>query len=95
MTRRTKPAQRKHLDGSLCPEGTAVLPARHKFCCDMFRARAHACYFDVRYEWWPRQRGWFNVIMPEAGGGGIAMAFCPHCGTKLGGIRRQGRYFPV
>lgn len=94
VTRR-RPQQRTHIDGSPCPEGTAQLPRRHRFCCEDFRQRAHACYFDVRYEWWPRQRGWFNVISPDAGGGGIAMAFCPHCGARLQGIRRSGRYFPV
>lgn len=94
MSRR-RLAERKHLDGSPCPEGTARAPRRHEFCCDEFQDRTLACYFDVRYEWWSRQRGWFNVISPEAGGGGIAMQYCPHCGTKLGGLRRSGRYFPV
>ncbi len=94
MSRR-KPPVARHIDGTPCPEGTASLPRGHVFCCEAFRQRTLACYFDVRYEWWPRQRGWFNVITPDAGGGGIALAFCPHCGTKLRGMRRTGRYYPV
>jgi hypothetical protein len=34
-----------------------------------------ACYFDIRYEWWPKQKGWFNIISEAAGSGGIATSF--------------------
>jgi hypothetical protein len=60
-----------------------LLPSRYKACCDDFEQRTTACYVDIRYEWWRRQRGWFVIIAPNAGGGGIAIHFCPHCGEKL------------
>jgi len=72
-----------HADGSPCPEGTQRLPECGVVCCDDFRAHTLACYFDIRYEYWVGQRGWFVIIAPEAGGGGIAISYCPHCGTKL------------
>lgn len=83
---------RTHADGSICPEGTARLPKRGKLCCAAFAARTEACYFDIRYEWWPSYRGWFTIIQPDAGGGGVAMNFCPHCGARLAGAKRSGRY---
>lgn len=81
-----------HADGIPCPEGTQRLPRDGKLCCEAFRARTLACFFDVRYEWWPNHRGWFTLINPSAGGGGIAMNFCPHCGERLPGRLHQGRY---
>jgi hypothetical protein len=81
-----------HGDGSICPEGTARRPRPYKPCCRDFDRHTLACFFDIRYEWWPRYRGWFNIISPSAGGGGIALNFCPHCGKRLPGIRRSGRY---
>jgi hypothetical protein len=42
-----------------------------------------ACYFDLRYEWWSKQKGWFIALAPNAGGGGIAISYCPHCGANL------------
>jgi hypothetical protein len=85
----------KHIDGSDCPEGTQRLPRRFTPCCEAFLHRTRACYFDIRYEWWPAQRGWFVGIDPSAGGGGIALSYCPHCGSRLGGIRRTGRQLEV
>ncbi|MCE9603235.1 MAG: hypothetical protein K8S21_13610 [Gemmatimonadetes bacterium] len=88
-------ARRKHLDGSICPEGTRSVPRGFRPCCDEFAARTLACFFDIRYEWWSGQRNWFVLITPEAGGGGIAMAHCPHCGAKLKGGAKRGRYLRV
>lgn len=81
-----------HADGSVCPEGTARRPRSYRPCCEEFDARTLACFFDIRYEWWPRYRGWFTIINPTAGGGGIAMNFCPHCGQRLPGRPRSGRF---
>jgi hypothetical protein len=88
-------AVRKHLDGSLCPEGTRRIHARFSACCEEFTHRTRACYFDIRYEWWPKLKNWFVVISDEAGGGGIAINFCPHCGRKLKGQKRSGRWYEV
>lgn len=91
-----KRTRRTHTDGSLCLEGTQRVPRRFTPCCGHFAARTLACYFDVRYEHWPRH-GWLIVISPDAGGGGIRIAYCPHCGAALGKSRRSrgGRYLDV
>jgi len=91
----TETKGRKHTDGSYCPEGTQRIPSRYTPCCDDFLAHTFACYFDIRYEWWPRLRGWFIVIDPSAGGGGVAISHCPHCGGKLSGVARSGRYIEI
>jgi hypothetical protein len=83
--------QRLHPDGSVCPEGTVRLPARFKPCCSDFFSHCSACYYDIRYEWWSSRRGWFIVIADAAGGGGIAINFCPHCGARLQGRISSGR----
>ena len=90
-----KPSARKHLDGSICPEGTRIVPRGFKACCEAFDWRTRACFFDIRYEWWSGQRNWFVLISPEGGGGGIAIAHCPHCGARLQGGAKQGRYLRV
>jgi len=72
-----------HDDGSQCPEGTRKVPRGFKPCCDSFDQHTRACYFDLRYEWWPKYKGWFIPLAPKAGGGGIQIQFCPHCGTSL------------
>lgn len=75
---------RKHADGSPCPEGTQRLPASGVVCCDAFWAHTLACYFDIRYEYWEgRAPNWHIIIAPAAGGGGIAIQYCPHCGAKF------------
>jgi hypothetical protein len=85
-----------HIDGTPCPEGTQRLPPGDApLCCEAFRARTFACYFDIRYEYWPDNAGWFVIITPDAGGGGIAINFCPHCGAKLAGEGHAGRYFDL
>lgn len=73
----------KHADGTLCPEGTALLPSRFRACCAFFEAHTRACYFDLRFEWWAKARGWFVTIAPQAGGGGVAIHYCPNCGSAL------------
>ncbi|MGE0045319.1 MAG: hypothetical protein AB7J28_12900 [Hyphomonadaceae bacterium] len=81
-----------HSDGSLCPEGTQSLPSSGAICCDAFGWRTLACYFDIRYEFWENPEGWFVIIQPDAGGGGILLSYCPHCGAKLPGELEPGRY---
>jgi len=76
-------AEVRHSDGTVCPEGTRRVPRGFKACCESFAGHTTACYFDVRYEWWPRRKGWFIAIAKAAGGGGIAISFCPHCGARL------------
>lgn len=59
------------------------MPPRFKACCAAFNAHTTTCELDVRYEWWSKARRWFIAIAEVAGGGGIEMAFCPHCGSRL------------
>lgn len=75
--------EKLHPDGSQCPEGTKKVPRFFKACCEDFALRTKACYHDIRYEWWTKHKGWFIQIAPSAGGGGIQIKYCPHCGTKL------------
>ena len=84
-----------HTDGSPCPEGTQCLPEDGRICCNAFAARTMACYFDIRYEYWQNLGGWFVVIQPDAGGGGVAINYCPHCGARLQGEARTGRYYDL
>ncbi len=91
----SKAKPRKHADGSLCPEGTQRLPIRFVPCCPEFTARTFACCYDIRYEWWSQHKGWFIVIAESAGSGGIAISFCPHCGSKLSGGKKSGRFIEV
>src|SRR5262249_34539829 len=84
-----------HADGSECREGTARVPAPFSPCCAAFRQQVVACEFDIRYEWWQSQDTWVIVIADCAGGGGVAINYCPHCGTKLRGSEKIGRYIEV
>ena len=77
---------RIHADGSPCLEGTGSVPKDFVACCADVEARTTACVFDLRFEFWPRKNAWFIPLDPEVGGGGIEIAFCPHCGTRLGSI---------
>jgi hypothetical protein len=79
----------------MCPEGAQRLPADGAICCNDFRERTLACFFDIRYEYWPAYAGWFVIISPDAGGGGVAINFCPHCGLKLEGDSHAGRYIEI
>jgi len=73
-----------HSDGTKCKEGTASVPARFVPCCETFANHTTACELDVRYEWWREKRQWVIAIAESAGGGGIRIAHCPHCGSRLG-----------
>jgi hypothetical protein len=75
----------KHEDGTPCPEGSRKVPRGFGACCEVFEGHTTSCYFDIRYEWWAKERTWVTVIPDGAGGGGIEMFFCPHCGTRLEG----------
>jgi hypothetical protein len=59
------------------------VPPRFRHCCEVFRAHTTTCELDVRYEWWPKANRWFIAILDSAGGGGIEIGFCPHCGRQL------------
>ena len=83
--------QGKHNDGAICPEGTIKVHPKYKMCCEEFGRRTLACYYDIRYEWWPKSKGWFIIISPQAGGGGIRINYCPHCSAKLNGKPSGGR----
>jgi hypothetical protein len=74
---------KQHTDGTRCKEGTRDVPPDFAPCCDDFAAHLDTCEYDVRYEWWPGQRMWVIAIAEAAGGGGVHMAHCPHCGTRL------------
>jgi hypothetical protein len=75
---------RLHADGSVCLEGTQVLPEGFAACCDRFVHSTAACSVDVRFEWWERHDGWY-VIMADGGQSGLRFSFCPFCGSKLVG----------
>lgn len=86
---RLQPAGRKHADGSLCLEGTRKLPRGFTACCSQFEAHTAVCVYDVRYEWSGEQggAGSWQIAIPEiAGGGGLVIAHCPHCGASLAGL---------
>ena len=91
----TEDGRPAHIDGSPCPEGEQRLAPDGALCCAAFEARTRACYFDIRYEYWVSQGGWFIIIQPDAGGGGVAINNCPHCGARLAGELREGRYFDM
>jgi hypothetical protein len=72
-----------HNDGTICKEGTQLVPDSFVPCCQMFDAHTATCEFDIRYEWRKTPRRWVIAISESAGGGGIEIAFCPHCGNRL------------
>lgn len=74
-----------HPDGTTCREGTRSVPSDWTPCCDVFGGHVDTCEFDVRYEFWPQRDGWFVAIAESAGGGGIEIHWCPHCGKRLSG----------
>jgi hypothetical protein len=84
-----------HPDGTKCLEGTRRVPRSFKACCEVFDGHTSACAFDIRYEWWSKQKMWVIAISESAGDGGIAIQFCPHCGAKLTGSRKSGRYVDI
>ena len=81
-----------HADGTICLEGTSRVPKPYRPCCQAFDVQTSMCAFDVRYEWSPRQKTWVIAISESAGGGGVVITYCPHCGDKLrpsGGARSE------
>jgi hypothetical protein len=72
-----------HADGSPCREGTQSVPDDYIPCCKLFEAHTRTCVYDIRYEWWPKPDKWVIAISEAAGGGGITISFCPHCGAQL------------
>jgi hypothetical protein len=75
----------RHPDGTLCLEGTSSLPPDFQPCCEVFAGHTATCAHDLRYEWWRKSRRWVIAIAESAGGGGIMIRYCPHCGTPLVG----------
>lgn len=59
------------------------MPRKHVPCCEIFAGHLDTCEFDVRYEWRSKSKQWVIAIAESAGGGGLTMNFCPHCGKKL------------
>jgi hypothetical protein len=80
----------RHSDGTLCKEGTTSVPKGFAACCAAFSDHVATCDFDVRYEWRRQSRDWVIAIPESAGGGGVRISFCPHCGSRLG-ARRKGK----
>lgn len=72
-----------HTDGTICQEGTRKVPRNYIPCCEEFNQRTMACVFDIRYEWWSSIKRWVICIDDSAGGGGITISHCPHCGVLL------------
>ncbi len=73
-----------HPSGTKCPQGTSKVPDNFVPCCAFFESHTKNCYYDIRFEWWTNLAGgWVIVISPDAGGGGIAINYCPSCGRKL------------
>jgi hypothetical protein len=73
----------KHSDGTTCFEGTQMIPEDYHPCCSAFAQHTSMCDSDVRYEFWKEHDRWYIPISPMAGGGGIEIDFCPHCGRRL------------
>lgn len=67
----------------ICLEGTALIPVNFNPCCDVFAGHVETCAFDLRYEWWEKSQQWVIRIADDAGGGGVRVRFCPHCGHQL------------
>jgi hypothetical protein len=78
----------RHIDGTPCKEGTRRVPVGFRACCAAFRGHVSTCDYDLRYEWWKIQRFWVITIAESAGGGGVVIRYCPHCGAELRPLRR-------
>lgn len=74
---------KKHPDGSYCLENHQRCPEEGKPCCTLFEDHTVACVYDLRYEWWAKPGFWVVRLADSAGGGGIKISFCPHCGSEL------------
>lgn len=75
-----EPKENAHTDGTLCFEGTKMIPENFKPCCDTFESHVKTCIYDLRFEWWDKRKSWFIML---SDGSGIKIDFCPHCGTKF------------
>jgi hypothetical protein len=75
---------RLHADGTVCMEGSQVVPDGFEACCDRFLNSTTACSVDVRFEWWESHDGWY-VIIADGGHSGLHFSFCPFCGSRLAG----------
>jgi hypothetical protein len=75
-----------HADGTGCLEGTKLVPVNFSPCCDEFAGHLSTCAYDLRYEYWKKSKTWVIAIAESAGGGGIVIRYCPHCGNKLNQI---------
>lgn len=73
----------KHPDGTPCLEGVRGAPKTFRSCCDLFEGHLSACVYDIRFEWQGRSGRWAIPIADAAGGGSIAIRYCPHCGLRL------------
>lgn len=78
-------------DGTVCLEGTKSVPKSYAPCCKVFHEHTRTCVYDIRYEWWPKSNHWVIAIVESAGGGGITMSYCLHCGARLMPQRQQRR----
>jgi hypothetical protein len=74
---------RRHTDGSVCLEGTKSVPEGYAPCCESFDYRTTRCAYDIRFEYWKERDIWVIPIVDSAGGGGIEISYCPHCGAQL------------
>jgi hypothetical protein len=72
-----------HADGTPCLAGTQQVPENFVSCCADFAGHVALCVSDVRYEWYAKQKIWVIAVGAEAGGGGVEMSYCPHCGAKV------------
>jgi len=77
----------RHSDGTICRKGTESVPTGFIPCCKVFKGHTKTCALDLRYEWWRKTRKWVIVIAESAGGGGIDIKYCPHCGSSLSATR--------
>lgn len=59
------------------------MPNDFSACCEAFEAQTNSCYYDIRYEWDSEGNEWCIAIPESAGGGGILISYCPHCGACL------------
>lgn len=75
--------RKKHPDGTRCLEGTRGAPRTFRSCCDFFEGHLSSCVYDIRFEWHNRARQWEIPIAASAGGGSMAIRYCPHCGARL------------
>jgi hypothetical protein len=72
-----------HPDDTECREGTRSVPDGWLPCCEVFAGHVETCAYDLRYEFRTQANHWFVAIPESAGGGGVEIGWCPHCGSFL------------